>query len=111
MSDFTGDGQADALCVPSATRRSLVAGGAAGTFKVNCLTLTLLLFSEISFHILCVMYLFQAPTDDPNFPGFCKGTNDMIHVGDFDADGRKDLVCRKNKGERYQIALTGESTS
>ena len=35
----------------------------------------------------------------------------MIHVGDFDADRRKDLVCRKNKGERYQIALTGESTS
>ena len=35
----------------------------------------------------------------------------MIHVGDFYADGRKDLFCRKNKGERYQIALTGESIS
>ena len=53
--------------------------------------------------------LLQAPIEDSNFPGFCNGTNDMIHVGD--ADGRKDLVCRKNKGERYQIALTGESIS
>ena len=32
----------------------------------------------------------------------------MIHVGDFDADGRKDLLCRKNKGDKYQIALTGK---
>ena len=32
----------------------------------------------------------------------------MIHVGDFDADGRKDLVCKKNNGEKYYIALTGK---
>ena len=31
----------------------------------------------------------------------------MIHIGDFDADNRKDLVCRVNKGEMYLIALTG----
>ena len=31
----------------------------------------------------------------------------MIHVGDFDADGRKDLVCRMNHGNKYCIALTG----
>ena len=36
------------------------------------------------------------------------GTNDTLHVGDFDADGRKDLVCRMNDGEAYQIALTDE---
>ena len=45
--------------------------------------------------------------EDPNFPGFCNGTNDMIYVGDFDADGRKDLVCRMNHGNKYCIALTG----
>ena len=50
----------------------------------------------------------QAPIEDPNFTGFCNGTNDMIHIGDFDADGRKDLVCRMNNGEKYYIALTGE---
>ena len=32
----------------------------------------------------------------------------MIHVGDFDADDRKDLVCRMNKGDKYLIALTGK---
>ena len=37
------------------------------------------------------------------------GTNDTVHVGDFDAEGRKDLVCRMNDGEAYQIALTGKS--
>ena len=31
----------------------------------------------------------------------------MIHVGDFDADGRKDLVCRMNQGDKHCIALTG----
>ena len=35
----------------------------------------------------------------------------MVHVGDFDADGRKDLVCRVNDGEKYQIALTGKCSS
>ena len=54
--------------------------------------------------------LIQAPIDDPNFGGFCNGTMDKIYVGDFDCDGRKDLVCRMNDGEKYQIALTGEST-
>ena len=32
----------------------------------------------------------------------------MIRVGDFDADGRNDLVCRVNEGGKYQIALTGK---
>ena len=31
----------------------------------------------------------------------------MIYIGDFDADGRKDLVCRMNRGDKYCIALTG----
>ena len=51
--------------------------------------------------------LFQASIKDPNFPRFCNGTNEKIHVGDFDADGRSDLVCRMNNGEKYCIALTG----
>ena len=50
----------------------------------------------------------QAVIEDPNFEGFCKGTKDMIHVGDFDADGRTDLICRMNDGEKYYIGLTGE---
>ena len=33
----------------------------------------------------------------------------MIHIGDFDSDGRKDLVCRVNSGKKYAIALTGNS--
>ena len=33
----------------------------------------------------------------------------MIHVGDLDSDGRKDLVCRIDSGKKYAIALTGNS--
>ena len=37
--------------------------------------------------------------------GFCY--EDELLMGDFDADGRSDLVCRKDGGAEYQIALSG----
>ena len=37
--------------------------------------------------------------------GFCY--EDELMTGDFDEDGRSDLVCRKDGGEKYQIALSG----
>ena len=49
----------------------------------------------------------QAEQTDPNFPEFCAGGGGEIYIGDFDADKRSDLVCRIEKGARYQIALTG----
>ena len=33
----------------------------------------------------------------------------MIHVGDFDSDERKDLVCRIDSGKKYGVALTDNS--
>ena len=49
----------------------------------------------------------QAAIQAPNFPGFCH--EDELLTGDFDADKRSDLVCRKNGGYQYQIALSGHS--
>ena len=45
---------------------------------------------------------------DPNFIDYCKEENSRLQAGDFDSDGRSDLVCRVNYGEKYQIALTGK---
>ena len=45
---------------------------------------------------------------DPNFIDYCKEENSELKPGDFDHDGRSDLVCRVNGGEKYQIALTGK---
>ena len=39
------------------------------------------------------------------FIGFCY--DHELLTGDFDADGRSDLVCRKDGGAEYQIALSG----
>ena len=54
------------------------------------------------------MFTLQAPIQDPNFMGFCQGDDDKLLPGDFDADGRSDLVCRKDGGAEYQIALSGQ---
>ena len=71
------------------------------------------LFVVFSFCLIkkLISNCFKAPVEDPNFEGFCDGTMDKIHVGDFDADGRKDLVCRMNNGQKYYIALTGKIMS
>ena len=48
---------------------------------------------------------------DPNFPGFCHDADNEGHevlMGDFDADGRTDLVCRMQGGAHYLIALSGK---
>ena len=50
--------------------------------------------------------MMQAPVEDPNFMGFCN--DHELLTGDFDADGRSDLVCRREGGAEYQIALSGE---
>ena len=34
-------------------------------------------------------------------------TGGTLLTGDFDADKRSDLVCRKNDGMEYKIALSG----
>ena len=107
MADFTGDDRSDGLCVPETGRRSLATGDAAGTFKVGIYLSLWVKFSSRSY-LITPLLISQAPIEDPNFPGFYNGTNDMMHVGDFDADGRKDLVCRMNNGGKYYIALTGK---
>ena len=45
---------------------------------------------------------------DPNFAGFCYSEDgNQLYPGDFDADGRSDLLCRISGGTEYQIALSG----
>ena len=58
------------------------------------------------FPVLTIFFLNnQAPIQDPNFLGFCY--EDELFPGDFDADGRSDIVCRMTGGSQYQIALSG----
>ena len=51
---------------------------------------------------------YKAAIEDPNFLDYCKEEHSELKHGDFDNDGRSDLVCRVNEGEKYQIALTGK---
>ena len=48
---------------------------------------------------------FQAPRQDPNFDDFYSGSNEKIHVGDFDWDERDDLLCEMAQGS-YKIGVT-----
>lgn len=41
--------------------------------------------------------------------GWCAGANEELHVGDFNGDGRSDLLCRTRTTGRYRIDLASAS--